>query len=129
MKISWLKDGSPINSIANSRVFQNIQDNSLQIAGPIPLDSGTFTCVASNGVDTDTADATLRVQDRPDHPHIVTLMHCRSEEATVTWNAGANNNAPITGYVVQYQTEKDKSMWYTVEMPEGKETETQLTIP
>ena len=40
----------------------NTQDNALQIAGPKSLDSGSYTCVASNGIDSDSASATLRVQ-------------------------------------------------------------------
>lgn len=46
----------------NNRIYSNVQDNSLQIAGPIALDSGEYTCVASNGIDEARASATLRVQ-------------------------------------------------------------------
>jgi len=40
----------------------NVQDNSLQIAGPKSLDSGSYTCSATNGIDVAEASATLRVQ-------------------------------------------------------------------
>lgn len=62
MKITWLKDGKSMNYYSNNRVYMNVQDNSLQIAGPIALDSGLYTCKASNGIDSDERSATLRVQ-------------------------------------------------------------------
>lgn len=43
-------------------MFMNVQDNSLQIAGPKSLDSGSYTCSATNGIDVAEASATLRVQ-------------------------------------------------------------------
>ena len=51
-----------MNYFENNRVYMNAQDNALQIAGPKSLDSGSYTCVASNGIDSDSASATLRVQ-------------------------------------------------------------------
>ena len=51
-----------MNSMSNNRVYRNVQDNSLQIAGPISLDSGLYTCRASNGIDSSEMSATLRVQ-------------------------------------------------------------------
>ena len=51
-----------MNYFENNRVYMNTQDNALQIAGPKSLDSGSYTCVASNGIDSDSASATLRVQ-------------------------------------------------------------------
>lgn len=51
-----------MNYFENNRVYMNAQDNALQIAGPQSLDSGSYTCVASNGIDSASASATLRVQ-------------------------------------------------------------------
>ena len=41
---------------------QNFQDNSLTISGTIARDSGTYTCVVSNGLDNATAGAILTVK-------------------------------------------------------------------
>ncbi len=46
------------------RAFQNDMDNSLTISGTISLDTGKYTCVATNGLDEDRASAQLVVQGR-----------------------------------------------------------------
>lgn len=60
-------------------------------------------------------------QDRPDHPPSVAIEYCQAMLARIKWSPGANNNAPLTGYVIQYQTAMDKSMWYTAvdSVPDG----------
>ena len=44
------------------RTFRNDMDNSLTISGTMSLDTGKYTCVASNGIDEDSAGAQLTVQ-------------------------------------------------------------------
>ncbi len=44
------------------RAFQNDLDNSLTISGTIELDTGKYTCVATNGLDEAEASAQLVVQ-------------------------------------------------------------------
>ena len=62
MQIDWKKDGQLINYNLAQRVFQNDMDNSLTISGTISLDTGKYTCVASNGLDEDESGAQLMVQ-------------------------------------------------------------------
>lgn len=33
--------------------------------------------------------------------------------AKVKWSPGTNNNAPLTNFIIQYQTHLDESIWYT----------------
>lgn len=73
LKISWIKDGTPINFKEQLRVRPNPPDNSLIIGGVGPLDTGSYTCVASDGIDNATASASLVVQGRPNQPRDVNV--------------------------------------------------------
>jgi len=64
LKITWKKDNQTINYELAQRVFENAIDNSLTISGSIYLDTGKYTCVASNGLDSSEASAQLIVQGR-----------------------------------------------------------------
>ena len=60
--INWMKDGQMIDYALAPRVYQNLIDNSLTISGTIYLDTGVYTCVGDNGLDTSNASAQLIVQ-------------------------------------------------------------------
>ena len=64
LKITWKKDNQTINYELAQRVFQNEIDNSVTISGSIYLDTGKYTCVASNGLDSSEASAQLIVQGK-----------------------------------------------------------------
>ena len=63
LRIIWLKDHKEILATVQ-RMFTNIQDNSLTISGTIVRDSGTYTCVATNGLDRFEASAMLMVKGK-----------------------------------------------------------------
>jgi len=52
-------------------------------------------------------------QDRPDMPPVVSIEQCGASWAEIKWSPGTNNNAPLTNFIVQYQTLTDQSIWYT----------------
>lgn len=55
-------------------------------------------------------------QGRPDRPPIVSVEDCKSSgSAKVKWSPGTNNNAPLTNFIIQYQTALDESIWYTAD--------------
>ena len=54
------------------RVFKNDMDNSLTISGTLSLDTGKYTCVASNDLDEDEASAQLIVQGQ--HTYGITAL-------------------------------------------------------
>ena len=62
--IDWKKDDGLIDYEVAQRVFKNYMDNSLTISGLYTLDTGKYTCVASNGLDTAEASAQLVVQGK-----------------------------------------------------------------
>ena len=62
MRIDWKKDGQFIDYNRAQRVFKNVVDNSLTISGTVFLDTGKYSCVASNGIDSSEAGAFLIVQ-------------------------------------------------------------------
>lgn len=61
LQVLWLKDGKEITT-NDQRMTTNVQDNSLTISGTISRDSGLYTCVVTNGLDSETASAILTVK-------------------------------------------------------------------
>uniref|UniRef100_A0A2C9KWE9 Neuroglian n=1 Tax=Biomphalaria glabrata TaxID=6526 RepID=A0A2C9KWE9_BIOGL len=109
LKILWQKDGKPITAY-DQRMTMNRQDNSLTITGTIVRDSGTYTCIATNGLDNHTASATLLVKDKPEPPTNVRWQFC-NKNATILWMPGSYNYAPIQYYVLQYNTSFNPDQW------------------
>ncbi|XP_012943169.1 neuroglian isoform X3 [Aplysia californica] len=109
LRIVWYKDGKPITA-NDQRMTTNNQDNSLTISGTIVRDSGTYTCVATNGLDQSSASAVLTVKDRPDAPSKVYHEYC-NKNATLHWMPGSYNNAPVQYYVLQYNTSFNPDQW------------------
>ncbi|CAH1783792.1 unnamed protein product [Owenia fusiformis] len=112
LKIDWKKDDQIIDYRTAQRVFKNIMDNSLTVSGTISLDTGKYTCMAHNGLDTDEASAQLVVQDIPDPPTSVTA-NCKREEgkAEVEWQPNKENYAPILNFIVQFNTTFSPDTW------------------
>ena len=55
----WLKDGEPVN-LADPRITKS-KDGSLKVANVNSSDTGTYTCVAANTLDSDRKSATVKV--------------------------------------------------------------------
>jgi len=118
LHIDWLKDGQLLDYAVVQRVFKNDLDNSLTISGTIPLDTGAYTCMASDGLDSDSADAQLLVQGKPDAPLNV-LVRCSTEmlaslSAEVNWTPGRENYAPILNFVIQFNTTFSPDTWIDI---------------
>ncbi|KAK7102376.1 neuroglian-like isoform X2 [Littorina saxatilis] len=110
LEIKWLKDNKEISTVVQ-RMFTNIQDNSLTISGTIVRDSGSYTCIATNGLDAAKASAMLTVRDKPDAPSNVRIDTCRGRTAIVVWTPGSYNNAPVQYFLVQYNTTFNPDTW------------------
>lgn len=106
LKIEWKKDGQIIDYALAQRVFKNTMDNSLTISGTISLDTGKYTCVASNGLDSDEHSAQLVVQAPPDPPNNVRVRCAWNSENNVLleWQPGKENYAPILNFIIQFNT-------------------------
>ncbi|ESP02510.1 hypothetical protein LOTGIDRAFT_138283 [Lottia gigantea] len=127
LQILWAKDNKPITA-NDQRMTTNIQDNSLTISGTIVRDSGTYTCIATNGLDAYTKSAMLTVKDRPDAPTNVIIKSCvDGGNATMKFTPGSYNNAPIQYFVVQYNTSFNPDQWNFG--LKAQPTETDVTLP
>ncbi|KAH3848860.1 hypothetical protein DPMN_091243 [Dreissena polymorpha] len=112
MVVTWEKDDKPVASTEN-RMKQNFWDNSLTISGTIVRDSGVYTCVISNGLDTDRAHAFLTVKARPNPPTSVEIYRCPNwdNKAELRWTKGIANNEPVTYFIIQYSTTFNPDRW------------------
>lgn len=138
LSIEWKKDGQLIDYALAQRVFRNDMDNSLTISGTISLDTGKYTCMATNGLDSDESSAQLVVQGIhviliqgfislffhtcilcitavPDPPNNV-WVQCYSEDrrADVNWQPGKENYAPILNFIIQFNTSFTPDTWYDI---------------
>jgi len=115
LDIQWKKDDELIDYRLAQRMFKNYMDNSLTISGTITLDTGKYTCVASNGLDTDESDAMLIVQGAPDPPTNLEVR-CRQQEkvAEVEWQPGKENYAPILNFIIQFNTSFAPDTWIDI---------------
>lgn len=59
LQYTWLKDGEPVDFTNNPRIKQRGSD--IIIENSTSEDTGNYTCVANNGLDSDTASAKLNV--------------------------------------------------------------------
>jgi len=51
----------------------------------------------------------ISAADRPDPPMDTALSACQQTFAVVRWSPAADNNAPITGFIIYYTTNHDNS--------------------
>jgi threonine dehydratase len=62
VEINWMKDDEFIDYKRDPRIFKGFTTNMLEITRAEKTDSGIYTCVATNGLDSDLASARVRVQ-------------------------------------------------------------------
>ena len=64
LTITWRRNGEEINFDSEPRFHINVNANTLMIVASEVEDSGEYTCVAENGVDSDDATAVLTVEGK-----------------------------------------------------------------
>ena len=62
LRIEWRRNGETIDYEREGRISKNMADNSLTIGSVAVGDSGEYTCIASNGLDSDEVTAQLVVK-------------------------------------------------------------------
>ncbi|XP_043273621.1 neuroglian isoform X2 [Venturia canescens] len=110
LTIEWLSNGEPIDTEAEPRFQQALDDHSLSITKTTELDSGIYTCRAYTELDEARAQATLTVQDVPNAPVLLETT-CYSNEAKIRWSPMGDNRAPILRYTAQYNTSFTPDAW------------------
>ncbi|KAG5892872.1 hypothetical protein JTB14_032595 [Gonioctena quinquepunctata] len=112
LEILWLKNDQPIDFDGEPR-FVKSSDKSLTITKTIQLDSGTYTCLARTEIDEASAKAQLIVQDVPNSPWIIGV-ECHTKDATISWTPTDDNHAPISYFIIQYNTSFTPEDWKDV---------------
>ena len=64
LEIKWKRDGDEIDFKVQKRLRYNVNDHTLTIIGSEVTDSGEYTCVADNGLDSDEVTAQLTVKGK-----------------------------------------------------------------
>uniref|UniRef100_A0A671F5G7 Neurofascin n=2 Tax=Rhinolophus ferrumequinum TaxID=59479 RepID=A0A671F5G7_RHIFE len=109
LTVSWLKDDEPL--YIGNRMKK--EDDSLTIFGVAERDQGSYTCFASTELDQDLAKAYLTVLGRPDRPRDLELTDLAERSVRLTWIPGADNNSPVTDYVVQFEEDQfQPGVWH-----------------
>ncbi|KAK3601735.1 hypothetical protein CHS0354_016099 [Potamilus streckersoni] len=107
--ITWLHNGIPVD-LHNPDV--EITDAfGLILKNTSSKNTGNYTCVATNGLDSASASAQLNVLAPPDPPRDVSVSACKPREVELHWNAGSNNFSPIKYFIIEYNNTYKPDKW------------------
>ncbi|XP_052211917.1 neuroglian-like isoform X2 [Dreissena polymorpha] len=108
LRISWLKDGNPIKFNSRLKMFENY---GLRIESTTAEDTGNYTCLATNGLDSDQKSASVEIRAPPDPPRNVKVEECLPRKARISWTPGKDNLRPITKFYVEYNHSYAPNQW------------------
>ncbi|XP_013382229.1 neuroglian [Lingula anatina] len=108
--VTWMKNGVKIDIKSNPRYRMN-PDNSLVIDPAYVSDTADFSCNASNGLDSVVKSGSLVVSSPPGPPVDVLVDECGTRQARISWSKGAENNARILLYIIEYSVADDPGNW------------------
>uniref|UniRef100_A0A9J8DFA5 Neural cell adhesion molecule L1 n=1 Tax=Cyprinus carpio carpio TaxID=630221 RepID=A0A9J8DFA5_CYPCA len=111
--IQWKKDKHKITSSANDDKYSEYTDGSLKITDVQMEDSGIYSCEISTKLDSVSATGSITVQDKPGSPHSLGLSEKKDRSVTLSWMPGAENNSPVSEYVIERKEEQnpEKGRW------------------
>ncbi|KAK6177079.1 hypothetical protein SNE40_015257 [Patella caerulea] len=110
LTILWERNNKIITSYDLRMVISGYH-NSLTVRPTIVRDSGMYTCIATNGIDSARKSAILVVKDKPDPPFNVQIEKCEVNNAIISFTPGRENNSPIEYFVIQYNTSFEQDQW------------------
>ncbi|XP_016426951.1 neural cell adhesion molecule L1.1-like [Sinocyclocheilus rhinocerous] len=111
--IQWKKDKHKITSSANDDKYTEYADGSLKITDVQMEDTGSYSCEISTKLDSVSATGSITVQDKPGSPHSLELSERKERRVTLSWMPGAENNSPVSEYVIEKKEEQnpEKGRW------------------
>ncbi|XP_052449660.1 neural cell adhesion molecule L1.1 isoform X1 [Carassius gibelio] len=111
--IQWKKDKHKITSSANDDKYTESPDGSLKITDVQMEDSGIYSCEISTKLDSVSATGSIVVLDKPGSPHSLELSEKKERSVTLSWMPGAENNSPISEYVIERKEKQNpgKGHW------------------
>ncbi|XP_046565244.1 protein sidekick-2-like [Haliotis rubra] len=124
---NWLRDAVPIDE-ADMPVV--VKEGSLTILNVSSEDTATYTCVAHNGIDNDTASAKLQVRAPPSAPDNVVITACYANYANVEWSFGKTQESfsPLLGFIVEYNTSFTPNEWIVGARTSSDSRSTQIQL-
>uniref|UniRef100_A0A8C2H6D4 Neural cell adhesion molecule L1 n=1 Tax=Cyprinus carpio TaxID=7962 RepID=A0A8C2H6D4_CYPCA len=93
--------------------YSEYTDGSLKITDVQMEDSGIYSCEISTKLDSVSATGSITVQDKPGSPHSLGLSEKKDRSVTLSWMPGAENNSPVSEYVIERKEEQnpEKGRW------------------
>ncbi|WAR24982.1 NRG-like protein [Mya arenaria] len=126
LKYTWYKDGEPIKF--DSRVRRLPDVNGIKIENTIASDTGTYTCEASNGLDSDKRSADVGIVAPPDPPTNINVGTCIERRARISWTPGKANLRRIDTYYVEYNHSYAPHIWTRAATVSGDKTEAEVRL-
>lgn len=103
-QLSSIDDGDSM-SLDQNAIKNNSTESRLIIARAGRLDSGHYTCQATNKYGTDKMVTNLLVQDVPDKVSDLKVTNVTSTTISLRWQLAFTGNSPVSSYLVQYQSD------------------------
>uniref|UniRef100_A0AAY5EVQ5 Neural cell adhesion molecule L1.1 n=1 Tax=Electrophorus electricus TaxID=8005 RepID=A0AAY5EVQ5_ELEEL len=99
--VQWRKDNQKIAQSPQDNKYMIFENASLKISTVHSTDTGRYTCEIITKLDTDSANGSITVVDKPEAPHSLQLSDRKGHSVTLSWLAGNDNNSPVLEYVIQ----------------------------
>ncbi|KAK4288092.1 hypothetical protein Pmani_038864, partial [Petrolisthes manimaculis] len=110
LSLEWSRGGAPLPPLpryeVSERGTEGAQVSELVLHSTHITDSGTYTCTATNTHGALEADFHLLVQDVPGPPTGLTVGEEGSRHLTLTWTPPEDSNAPISAYIVTFDSQQ-----------------------
>ena len=109
--IHWiLSNRKPVNNTSNDSRIRLETIGTLTVNHIKAIDSGTYTCVASNSIGCDTTSTVLHVHSTDIH-----IMHAgvATNFITLTWN-GTGSTVSSSNYVIMYKSHGSSEQYKTI---------------
>ncbi|XP_006770556.2 PREDICTED: neural cell adhesion molecule L1-like protein isoform X8 [Myotis davidii] len=129
LRLTWSKGGAAFetNGTEDGRIL--IDGAHLTISNLTLEDQGVYTCSAHTALDSAANETHVTVLDVPDPPENLRLSERQNRSVRLTWDAGDSHNSNISGYVVEFEGNREEpGRWEQLAAVPGGETTVLLTL-